>query len=54
MGAIAGAASAPIAVMVGGIGMIAFSIALAIPNSRLRRLDLGDADGEREPALAGH
>jgi MFS family permease len=52
MGAIAGAASAPVAVMLGGIGMIAFSVALAIPNSRLRRLDLGDTD--REPALARH
>jgi MFS family permease len=56
MGAIAGAVSAPFAVMVGGLGMIAFSVALALPNGRLRRLTLESEapEEEREAAVARH
>jgi sugar phosphate permease len=65
MGAIAGLASAPIAVAAGGIAMIAAGVLLVIPNRRLRGLMLrvdgqgsdaeADAEGQRrELAAARH
>ena len=53
MGAIAGLASAPIAVVVGSAAMIAFGIFLVLPNDRIRNLSLSLEDESPGDEMVG-
>ena len=42
MGVVASISSAPLAVAIGGIAVLGFALLIALPNHRVRRLDLKD------------
>ena len=48
MGLIASAASAPVAVIIGGVAVVGFALLAALPNRRIRELDLRRAEAELE------
>jgi hypothetical protein len=50
-GVLAGLFSAPIAVAVGGVAMLAYAALLVLPNARVRNLTLTADEHEAEAAL---